>query len=102
VTAGDAAPPAGAGVRARGGPFPRALLRTATRARRRFGGYVVHLGVVLVFVAIAASQSYVVHTTATLKRGERFQLGPYTVQLAGLRNGVDPHRRWAAAQGHVA
>ena len=70
-------------------PLPRALWRTATRARRRFGGYLVHLGVVLVFVAIAASQSYVVHTTATLKPGERFHPGRYTVEMSGLRNGVD-------------
>ena len=82
-------------------PLPRALWRTATRARRRFGGYLVHLGVVLVFVAIAASQSYVVHTTATLKPGERFQLGRYTVEMSGLRNGVDPHRRWTAAEVRV-
>ncbi|RPH73187.1 MAG: heme lyase CcmF/NrfE family subunit [Myxococcaceae bacterium] len=82
-------------------PLPQALFRSAARARRRFGGYVVHLGVVMVFVAIAASQSYVVHTTATLKPGERFQLGPYTVQLAGLRNGIEPHRRWTAAEIQV-
>jgi cytochrome c-type biogenesis protein CcmF len=62
---------------------------------------VVHLGVVLVFVSIAASQSYVVHGTATLKPGERFQLGPYTVQMVGLRNGVDPHRRWTGAEVQV-
>jgi cytochrome c-type biogenesis protein CcmF len=55
----------------------------------------------MVFLAVAASQSYVVHTTATLKPGERFQLGSYTVQLAGLRNGVDPHRRWIAADIQV-
>ena len=77
-------PVSGAGCASRPSRSP-GFWRTATRARRRFGGYVVHLGVVLVFVAIAASQSYVSHTTATLKPGERFQLGPYTVQMSGLR-----------------
>jgi cytochrome c-type biogenesis protein CcmF len=52
----------------------------------------------MVFVAIAASQTYVTHTTATLTPGKSFQLGRYTVQLAGLRNGADPHRRWTAAE----
>ncbi len=76
----------------------RALWRSAARARRRFGGYVVHLGVVLVFVAIAASQSYVVHTTATLKPGRAVAASDhYTVQLPGLRTGTEPHRRWIAA-----
>jgi len=101
VTLREMALPVRVRMREQGEPFARALLRTATRARRRFGGYIVHLGVVMVFVAIAASQSYVVHTTATLKAGERFQLGPYTVQLTGLRNGVDPHRRWTAAEIQV-
>ena len=101
VTLREMALPVRVRMREQGEPFARALLRTATRARRRFGGYIVHLGVVMVFVAIAASQSYVVHTTATLKTGERFQLGPYTVQLTGLRNGVDPHRRWTAAEIQV-
>ncbi len=85
-------------MREQGEPLPRAIWRSATRARRRFGGYVVHLGVVMVFVAIAASQSYVTHTTATLTPGKSFQLGRYTVQLTGLRNGADPHRRWTAAE----
>jgi len=88
-------------MREQGEALPLAVWRTATRARRRFGGYVVHLAVVLVFVAIAASQSYVVHTTATLTTGQSFRLGPYAVQLAGLRNGVDPHRRWTAAEVDV-
>jgi cytochrome c-type biogenesis protein CcmF len=101
VTLREMALPVRVRMREQGEPLPQALWRSATRARRRFGGYMVHLGVVLVFVAIAASQSYVVHTTATLKTGERFQLGPYTVQLTGLRNGVDPHRRWTAAEVQV-
>ncbi|HET6983620.1 MAG TPA: heme lyase CcmF/NrfE family subunit [Myxococcaceae bacterium] len=101
VTLREMALPVRVRMREQHEPLSLALWRSATRARRRFGGYVVHLGVVLVFVAIAASQSYVVHTTATLKTGERFQIGPYTVQLTGLRNGVDPHRRWTAADVQV-
>ncbi len=101
VTLREMALPVRVRMREQGEPLPRAVWRSATRARRRFGGYVVHLGVVLVFVAVAASQSYVVHTTATLRPGERFQLGAYTVQFQGLRDGVDPHRRWIAAEVDV-
>jgi cytochrome c-type biogenesis protein CcmF len=79
-------------------PLLTAVVRSATRARRRFGGYIVHLAVVLVFVSIAASQSYAVHTTATLTPGTSFQMGPYAVQFSRLRDGVDPHRRWVAAE----
>ena len=101
VTLREMALPVRVRMREQGEPLLQALYRSATRARRRFGGYVVHLGVVMVFVAVAASQSYVVHTTATLKPGERFQLGPYSVQLVGLRNGTEPHRRWIAAELQV-
>ena len=101
VTLREMALPVRVRMREQGEPLARAVLRSATRARRRFGGYVVHLGVVLVFVAVAASQSYVVHTTGTLRPGEKLQLGSYTVQMVGLRNGVDPHRRWTAAEVDV-
>jgi len=101
VTLREMALPARVRMREQGEPFLQAVWRSASRARRRFGGYIVHLGVVLVFVAVAASQSYVTHTTATLTPGKSFQLGRYTVQLSGLRNGVDPHRRWTAAELEV-
>jgi cytochrome c-type biogenesis protein CcmF len=101
VTVREMALPVRVRMREQGEPLARALWRSTTRARRRFGGYLVHLGVVLVFVAIAASQSYVVHTTATLAPGHRFQLGAYTVQLVGLRNGVESNRRWTAAEVQV-
>src|SRR5262249_54582627 len=83
VTLREMALPVRVRMREQGEPLGRALWRSATRARRRFGGYVVHLGVVLVFVAIAASQSYVVPTTATLAPGQQFQLGQYPAQAGG-------------------
>ena len=46
-----------------------ALVGSAGRTRRRFGGYVVHLGIVVIAVAVAASSAYVTHTSATLKPG---------------------------------
>jgi len=72
--------------------------RSTARARRRTGGYLVHLAVVLVFVAIAASQAYVQHTTGTLTPGQTLSLGGYTVRFTGLEEGSDPHRRWVAAR----
>jgi cytochrome c-type biogenesis protein CcmF len=75
--------------------------RSAARARRRTGGYLVHLAVVVVFVAIAASSSYVQHTTGTLAPGETLSLGGYTIRFLGLQEGADPHRRWLAARVEV-
>jgi cytochrome c-type biogenesis protein CcmF len=75
-----------------------AFVRSASRARRRFGGYVVHLGITLILVAVAASQSYVTHTSGTLAVGQSLQIGKYRVQLTGFDQGTEPHRRWRAAK----
>lgn len=74
-----------------------AFLRSATRARRRFGGYVVHLGIVTIVVGVAASSAYKVHTTATLKPGEALTLGDWKVRFDGLGSGKEPHREYMAA-----
>jgi cytochrome c-type biogenesis protein CcmF len=72
--------------------------RSAARSRRRTGGYLVHLAVVVVFIAIAASSAYVRHTTGTLAVGQTLSLGSYTVRFLGLQEGTDPHRHWVAAR----
>jgi len=74
-----------------------ALVRSALKSRRRFGGYVVHLGIVMIFVAIAASSSFVTHTSGTVGIGKSLQIGGYNLKLVGFQNGAEPHRRWKAA-----
>ena len=41
-----------------GGSWPAALGRLVSRNRRRYGGYIVHIGVAIAFVAVAASSSF--------------------------------------------
>jgi cytochrome c-type biogenesis protein CcmF len=85
-----------------------AVFRSAIRSRRRFGGYVVHLGMIIVIVAIAASSAYKVHTTGTVGIGESFALGSYKIRFDGMASGVEPRREWKSAEvsiisasGHV-
>jgi cytochrome c-type biogenesis protein CcmF len=66
-----------------------AVFVSASRANRRFGGYVVHLGIVAIVVAIAASSAFKVHTTGSLKPGETMQVGAYGVRFDGLQDGTD-------------
>lgn len=77
--------------------FGTALFVSASRANRRFGGYIVHLGIVMIIVAVAASSAYKVHTTGTLKPGESMSVGEYVVRFDGLQTGKEPHREWIAA-----
>ena len=69
------------GVRARhrqfGEPWPLALGRLVARNRRRYGGYVVHIGIVMLFVAFSG-MAFKTETEATLRPGESVTLkSPY-------------------------
>ena len=61
-----------------------ALLTLVGRARRRYGGYIVHFGVVLMFFGFAGN-SYQLEEERLLKVGESTNIGRYTVRLDGLR-----------------
>ncbi|MFQ5897610.1 MAG: heme lyase CcmF/NrfE family subunit [Candidatus Methylomirabilia bacterium] len=75
------------GVRARrttdGGTLP-ALRSLMARNRRRYGGFIVHLGVVVLFVGIAGSAGYGRQLEQTLTPGETLELGHYRVRFEGL------------------
>ena len=75
----------GTGVRMRRGEGPFvAFLRLLLRNRRRYGGYTVHFGILLMLVGIGASSAFDTQGQATLRPGERFRLGRYTFEYGGL------------------
>nr|WP_254614562.1 heme lyase CcmF/NrfE family subunit [Myxococcus sp. CA056] len=78
-----------------------AVLTSATKAQRRFGGYVVHLGIVILIVAVSASSSYVKHTSGTLKKDQTMMLDGYQLKYLGLVSGEEPHRTFVAARVEV-
>ena len=71
------------GARARGRSRdeapPTAAWRLVTRNRRRYGGYAVHVGVLVMAVAIAISSGLSTDVTVTLAPGESAQIAGYTV-----------------------
>jgi cytochrome c-type biogenesis protein CcmF len=56
---------------------------------RANGGMIVHLGVILVAVALVASNSYTRSATLALEVGEEQEWGGHTFQLEGVRETVD-------------
>ncbi len=68
----------------------RALSTLVRKNQRRYGGLVVHLGVVLVIMGIGASMSYSVEREATLQRGQDLKIGPYKVRFDGLKGAQQP------------
>ncbi len=81
------------GVRVRRRQRPQsvleALIGLMTRARRRYGGYIVHLGVVLMFFGFAG-KSYDLERKVTVYPGETVDLGAYQVR----HDGIEATRDW--------
>ena len=72
------------GVRVRraiaGEPAPLALMALVKRNRRRYGGYVVHIGIAVLFVGVAASSSFQHASELSLSPGQSTKVGAYTVR----------------------
>ena len=79
------------------GPL-RGLGTLIQRNQRRYGGFVVHLGVVLIVLGIAGSMAYSIEREATLNVGETLTAGSYRVAFEGLRGSEQPtHYRMEGA-----
>jgi len=57
----------------------------ALRQNRRYGGFVVHLGILVIALGVAGSQAWSTQTEATLSRGESLTLAGYTIRFDGLQ-----------------
>ena len=72
------------GVRARramaGEAVPVAFTGLVRRNRRRYGGYIVHLGIAVLFIGVAASSSFQHASELGLSPGQSTRVGAYTVR----------------------
>ncbi len=71
----------GAAARRRlsGGSFAGALVAVVSRNRRRYGGYIVHAGVAVVLIGIAASSSFQTNRDVTLRPGQSTMIDGHKV-----------------------
>jgi cytochrome c-type biogenesis protein CcmF len=69
-----------------GESLPVALWRLAGRNRRRYGGYVIHLGVVLMAIGIIGIEVFQSETQGTIRQGEEMRLGNYSLTFDSLAN----------------
>jgi cytochrome c-type biogenesis protein CcmF len=76
------------GTRARhalsGGSWPGAFSALVARNRRRYGGYVVHVAIVLLAIGIAGSSAYDTVREGKLSRGDTLAVGDYRLTYRGL------------------
>ena len=62
-----------------GGSAPAALIAVVTRNRRRYGGYLVHVGIAVLLVGVAGSTSFQTSRDLFLSPGESATVGDYEV-----------------------
>jgi cytochrome c-type biogenesis protein CcmF len=59
---------------------------------RRYGGYLVHVGLVVVAVAIVGSQFYQLQRQVSLERGQTAAIGNYRLTFDGLATAKDAEK----------
>jgi cytochrome c-type biogenesis protein CcmF len=57
-----------------GGSMPASLLAVVSRNRRRYGGYIVHVGVIVLLIGIAASSSFQANREVELRPGQSTEI----------------------------
>jgi cytochrome c-type biogenesis protein CcmF len=57
----------------------------ALRQNRRYGGFVVHLGILVIALGVAGSQAWSTQTEATINRGASVELAGYTIRFDDLQ-----------------
>jgi cytochrome c-type biogenesis protein CcmF len=80
----------------------QALARLVGKNRRRYGGYIIHVGVVMAFVAIAASSAFRIEEQKTMRAGDAVQVGRFTLTYKGLHRDDTPHVASMLAEIEVA
>ncbi len=88
----------GTNVRRRnsGTDFFTALVGLVGRNKRRYGGYTVHLGVVLIALGFAGS-AYEITEQVALKAGQEIKVGDYTLRNDGIKVHDDGQKQMMTA-----
>jgi cytochrome c-type biogenesis protein CcmF len=75
--------------RAMSGDGPaRALVMLVRRNRRRYGGYIVHAGLAVLFIGVAASSALQHTSDANLRPGQTMRVGGYDVTYVRPTSGI--------------
>ncbi|RPH64690.1 MAG: heme lyase CcmF/NrfE family subunit [Acidobacteria bacterium] len=77
-----------------------ALVGLVSRSRRRYGGYIVHVGVVLIFLGFAG-EGYKQEEQVLLKAGQQVKVGRYTVRNDAIRISDDGRKQMVTSYMNV-
>jgi cytochrome c-type biogenesis protein CcmF len=81
--------------------FVHTLIALPPPSRRRYGGYIVHVGIVIMFIGFTG-QSWNLDRETSLYPGQSEHVGAYTLTYVGPRMEVDNNKRMIFADVDVA
>jgi cytochrome c-type biogenesis protein CcmF len=81
---------------------PRALLNLVGKNRRRYGGFIIHTGVGVLFIGIAASSFFGLEKDAMVQKGQAFTARSYQLTFRDLDYLRDPHKEVVKATIEVS
>ena len=67
----------------------RAIYKLIRKNQRRYGGYIVHIGIALIAVGVIASHAFSEEVLKTVNLGESFTIGDYELTFKGLTETTD-------------
>lgn len=74
--------------RKRGDNVVKGLITLVTRNQRRYGGYIIHIGVVLIVIGITASSVFTTQKEINMKEGDTLEMGRYELIYKGINQYV--------------
>ena len=81
-----------------GGAALDSLIGIIASKRRKYGGYVVHLGMAVMFLGFAGKAYETMDDFTVQRPGETYTVRDYTLRFDGLSKGEDDHKRdWTAS-----
>ena len=71
-----------------------AMVELTHRNTRRYGGYIVHIGIVLMFIGFTGA-AFNKERTVEVAQGSSFDIGGYTMKVTDMRDGENDNYVWS-------
>jgi cytochrome c-type biogenesis protein CcmF len=78
----------------------RAAVELTHRNTRRYGGYLVHMGIVLMFIGFTG-HAFNQNEVKELNQGDSMQIGTYSLKMDRMEQGENENYQWHRAYMHV-
>jgi cytochrome c-type biogenesis protein CcmF len=79
----------------------RATIELTHRNTRRYGGYLVHMGIVLMFIGFTG-HAFNQNEVKELNKGDTMRVGTYTLRMIDLQEGENENYQWHRATMQVS